>query len=138
LLLGALLLWLERDFIAGIFSPSGPGRRLVVYVLTVVVVAAAWYAPGIVLAIVVLVLGGVIGSALYRGAAIVFLALFLGAWFYGMEIGMLAKSATLVTLGLVVLGCRWLFAQSFTGPARQGIGAAPLVGPRAATEKPDA
>jgi uncharacterized membrane protein len=42
------------------------------------------------------------------GAGIGFLVLFLGTYFYGIQITMLQKSVTLVTAGVAILVARWI------------------------------
>ncbi len=52
-------------------------------------------------------LGAAQGSLVYTGAGLTFLALFTGAYFYGIELSMLMKSATLIATGAVILVSRW-------------------------------
>jgi len=82
------------------------------YVATTLVVAAAWPAPGMILSLLVIVVASAHGLAVYRNAGIGFLAVFTVAFFYGIDVGMLVKSASLIATGIVVLACRWLLLHS--------------------------
>lgn len=117
LLFGVLLIWLEREFIDGIFGDVHAVRRAVAYGLTALVVLVSLPAPGLILGLLVCVIGGIYGSALYRSAGIAFVAFFTATYFYGIDVGMLVKSATLVGTGLLVLLCRWLFIRATNGEA---------------------
>ena len=108
-LYGAMLLFAERKVLADVFGGATSAFAMGVYVATVIVVAAAWPAPGMILSLLVIVIASVHGLAVYRGAGIAFLAVFTTAFFYGIDVGMLVKSASLIATGVVVLACRWLF-----------------------------
>jgi hypothetical protein len=112
LLLGAMLIYVLRPAVAAVFGSASGTRAMAVYAATAVVVAAAWPAPGLILSLLVIVVASVRGNGVYRGAGIAFLALFTAAFFYGIDIGMLVKSASLVATGIVVLACRWLFLRA--------------------------
>lgn len=56
--------------------------------------------PGILAAVIVLLLGFSRGSRLLYGAATVFLAMFLGAWYYNLETTLLLKSLLLMATGV--------------------------------------
>jgi len=86
--------------------------------LVAAAVAACWYAPGVVLAANVVVLGAGSGRRATTAAGIVFFAAFLAAYFYGIEITMLQKSITLVTTGVILLLVRYvLFGSTNRGAA---------------------
>ena len=76
--------------------------------MTIALIAAALPAPGILLALVVIALGAAQGSRFYAGAGLMFLAVFVTTFFYGIETSMLTKSITLAATGLVILFGRWL------------------------------
>jgi hypothetical protein len=109
LLLGSLLIYVERPAVASVFGRAAGFAAIVVYVLTALVIFAAWPAPGLILSILIVTIANQYGHSAYRGAGFVFLAVFTGAFFYGIEVSMLVKSTSLVGIGLGVLACRWLF-----------------------------
>ena len=51
-------------------------------------------------------LGLVHGNPMYAGAGVVFLVVFIGAYFYGIDATMLTKSVTLVGTGVAILLAR--------------------------------
>lgn len=115
-LLGALFMLVGYRvwpaLLAGGNSASGPVIRLAM----LAVIAAAWAAPGLLLALVVVLLGAGSGHRTFVGAGIAFLVVFVGAYFYGIEITMLKKSITLVISGIVILLARWLLLRVLGPP----------------------
>jgi len=111
-LYGAMLLLAERQVLANVFGGAASTFAMGVYISTAIVAVAAWPAPGMILSLLVIVIASVHGLAVYRGAGIAFLAVFTTAFFYGIDVGMLTKSASLIATGVVVLACRWLFLRS--------------------------
>ncbi len=63
--------------------------------------------PGITAAILVLVLGFQRGQRVLMGLALVFLAVFLIAFYYHLDVTLLVKSGILAASGIVLLGMRW-------------------------------
>lgn len=108
LLLGGVLLRAVHSIMPCVFPDAPAATRIVIYALTVTVLATVWTAPGIVLALLVIAFASLHGHNWARGAGIAFLATFIATYFYGSEIGMLAKSASLIAAGVVLLVCRWL------------------------------
>lgn len=119
LLLGALLLYAGgRTFSR--FIDEGDGKALaLVYLLFAALIAAAWAAPGLLLALIVVMLGAASGHGSVAGTGVAFLAVFVAAYFYGFEVSLLVKSVTLVASGLVILAARWLLL-GILGPERHG------------------
>ena len=76
--------------------------------LLLVVIGCAWLAPGLLLALIVILLGASSGQRSVIGAGLGFLVIFIAAYFYGIQITMLQKSATLVATGIVILLARWI------------------------------
>ena len=74
----------------------------------VLVIIAASAMPGLVLALIVVMLGASSGNRVFIGAGITFLVLFVTMYFYGIQVTMLTKSLTLVATGSAVLFARWL------------------------------
>ncbi len=105
-LLGALFLYVGMRAWRPLLASGGAAAATVV-TLMLAVIAAAVAAPGLLLALIVTVLGTASGNRSFVGAGVAFLALFLAAWFYGIEVTLLAKSVTLVATGAVVLAARW-------------------------------
>lgn len=132
LLLGALLIYALRPVVVTVFGSATGPRALAVYLLTAIVVGLAWPAPGLALSLLVIVAAGVHGKPVYVGAGIAFLAVFTTAYFYGIDVGMLVKSASLIATGAAVLACRWLFLRasgaSMAGPLAAADPAAPPTG----------
>lgn len=64
-------------------------------------------APGLIGALIVLLLGFRRGNRLLLGMALVFLAVFLSAYYYNLSISLLLKSAALTGSGLILLLLRW-------------------------------
>jgi hypothetical protein len=111
LVLGPLLLWVSRPIVRTAFSGS-PLRARLAYLSVGAVVIAAAQAPGLILALVAAAAGLVAGRraiAIGGCAACVF---FLATFFYGIEVGMLAKAAALVVSGAVVLAGRLLWVEA--------------------------
>ncbi len=78
---------------------------------TVLLIIPAYQAPGIVAAIIVLLLAFQRGNRLLMGLAAAFLALFLVGYYYSLEIDLLTKSAILMGTGLVCLALRYILAR---------------------------
>lgn len=107
-LLGALFIYLGTGIWPQLVGPNETGATAVIYGLMGIVVAAAWAAPGLLLALIVVMLGASSGNRVFTASGIVFLAVFLGAYFYGIQITMLTKSMTLVATGMAILLARYL------------------------------
>ena len=88
----------------------------VVYLAMLAVIGAAWSAPGLLLALIVVLLGAGSGHRTFVGAGVAFLVVFVAAYFYGIEITMLQKSITLVTSGIAILLARWLLLNVLGAP----------------------
>ena len=114
-LLGALLLYVGGRTFARI--PGEEDRRTLplVYLLLAAVIAAAWVAPGLLLALIVIMVGAAAGHRSVAGVGIAFLAVFVAAYFYGIEITLLQKSVTLIGSGVVILVARWLLQRALGG-----------------------
>ena len=116
LLLGALFIYLGTDIWPQLLADRQKTATPVIYGLMVVVIAAAWAAPGLLLALIIVMLGAASGNRVFIGAGITFLAVFLSAYFYGIQITMLTKSITLVSTGIAVLLARWLILKVVAQP----------------------
>jgi hypothetical protein len=107
-LLGLLLLYVARDAWAGMLATAPQSTVVTIYTLLAIIIGCVWMAPGLVLALIVTLLGLSSGHRTMTGAGIGFLVLFLGTYFYGIQITMLQKSVTLVTAGVAILVARWI------------------------------
>ena len=108
MLLGALLLYVGRTSWADWLEGAPLQTQATLFGLLVVVIGCAWLAPGLLLALIVILLGASSGQRSVIGAGLGFLVIFLAAYFYGIQITMLQKSATLVATGIVILSARWI------------------------------
>ena len=60
------------------------------------------------LALIIVTLGAASRHKSFIGAGIVFFAVFLATYFYGIEVTLRTKSMTLVATGAAILLARWL------------------------------
>ncbi len=116
LLLGALFVYTGSDVWPRLVTGSRKPTLAIVYGLIVVLVAASWSAPGLLLALVVVMLGASTCNPVATGAGVVFLAVFLSAFFYGIELTMLTKSVILTGTGGAILLARWVLVKVLAGP----------------------
>ena len=108
LLLGGLFLYVcNRIWLPNVEGVGDVGLAIV-YGLLVTVIVAAWSAPGLLLALIVIVIGTASGNRSMMGAGAVFLVVFVSAYFYGIQLTMLAKSVSLVSSGVAILLARWV------------------------------
>ena len=120
ILLGALYLYLGSQTWPQLTAGGSSAAIPVLYGLAVVLICAAWAAPGLLLALVIVLLGASSGNRLFIYAGIAFLTVFVATYFYGIEITMLGKSITLVASGIVVLLARWLILKLLTDTTQKG------------------
>lgn len=113
LLLGALLVYVAGASWSELFEGYSTASRFTVYGLLLVVIAAAWNVPGVILALLVMLLGAGTTHVTMIGAGIGFLAVFLAAYFWGIQLTMMQKSATLVATGLAIIVASWLVGRLF-------------------------
>jgi len=73
--------------------------------------------PGITAAVLVLVLGFQRGQRVLMGLALVFLAVFLIAFYYHLDVTLLVKSGILAASGIVLLGMRWALLRQLDSAA---------------------
>jgi hypothetical protein len=121
LLLGALFLYVGSLTWPSAMAGAGKAAAPIAYGLMFVVIACAWLAPGLLLALTVVLLGTATGNRSFIGAGIAFLVVFVTAYFYGIEMTMLEKSITLVATGAAVLFARWLLLEVLEAPAAGGL-----------------
>ncbi|MCP4536762.1 MAG: DUF4401 domain-containing protein [Chloroflexi bacterium] len=101
-----LLLYLEYRTLSYYGLDLQPGTVLWVMGGTIVAVIPSMHTPGILAAIIVLLLGFRRGNRVLMGTAAAFLVLFLGAYYYSLEMTLLVKSFALMGTGLAILTTR--------------------------------
>lgn len=94
-------------------SPSSKIGMLVM-LCTVLFALPLMTTPGIIAAVLVLVLGFQRGQRVLMGLALAFLVVFLIAFYYHLEVTLLVKSFVLLASGLVLLGMRWALLWQFS------------------------
>jgi len=107
LLFGVLLLYAAWKVLAGAPVSVAKGVMPAIYGLSVLTVLVALQAPGLVYGLLVILLGTGMGHRVMTGVGLVFLVVFVGAYFYGIDISLLMKSLTLLATGVVLLVGRW-------------------------------
>ena len=122
ILLGALLLYMGTQVWPQIGALGGSPGMTVFYGLLVVITVTAWAIPGLLLALVVIMLGATSGNRVFIGAGITFLVVFIATYFYGIQVSMLTKSISLVATGAAVLAARWLLLKVTAGSIEGGAG----------------
>ncbi len=122
ILLGALLLYVGAQVWPQIGYVTGSLEMKVFYGFLLVITAAAWAIPGLLLALIVIMLGASSGNRVFVGAGIAFLVVFIAAYFYGIQISMLTKSIVLVSTGVAVLAARWMFLKITADQIKGGSG----------------
>jgi len=85
-----------------IFSP----QSYAIFAATVLMGILLYQSPGIIAAIIILLLGFQRGNRVLMGLALVFLTVFLSSYYYYLNITLLMKSITLISAGLMLLGLR--------------------------------
>lgn len=83
-----------------------------------VVSGVAWLAPGLIAALLVLLLGANRGSRILCGLALLAAAWYLGAYYYQMQITLLAKSGVMVASGALLIVLRFLMSWLWKEPVR--------------------
>lgn len=108
ILLGAGLLYLVHTLLKERGLPPFGAFALSAYGAVLLLLLPALRAPGLIAALTVLLLGFRRGNRLLMGIALVFLAVFLSAYYYSLSLSLLLKSVALVGSGAVLLGLRWV------------------------------
>lgn len=84
---------------------------LLLLIGTVLISLPFFAAPGIIAALLVLLLGFQRGNPVLTGLAVIFLAVFLVAFYYHLDLTLLVKSGILLISGIGLLGVRFLCKQ---------------------------
>jgi uncharacterized membrane protein len=119
-MLGAMLIYVLSKAWADLLAGMPVARLYSIVAIVVLIIAASWLAPGLVLSLIVIVLGSHTGHRSMIGAGIAFFAVFLATYFYGIQVSMLEKSITLVSSGVAVLFARWFLLRLIPGETQGG------------------
>jgi hypothetical protein len=120
ILLGVLFLYMGTRVWPQIGEVAGSPGMAVFFCLLLVITVSAWAIPGLLLALIVIMLGATSGNRVFIGAGIAFLVVFIATYFYGIEVSMLTKSISLVATGAAVLAARWLLLKVTAGHIEGG------------------
>ncbi len=91
----------------GIFMQQNRLYEFSLYALIWIVMLCSLNAPGIMFAVLVMLLGVTYGHKVYSSIGIALLSVFTISYFYGIETSLLVKSYTLVATGAALLAGRW-------------------------------
>lgn len=86
---------------------KGLKQEWMVLSIAVICLLGAFTAPGILAALLLLVLGHGFSDKIITGLALIFLPVFLVVFYYAMDVSLLNKSFILVGSGAVLLVARW-------------------------------
>jgi hypothetical protein len=114
-LLGAGLLYLVHGLLRERGLPPFGAFALASYAAVLLLMWPAQRAPGLIGALIVLLLGFRRGDRLLMGIALLFLAVFLAAYYYNLSLSLLLKSAALAGSGAVLLALRWVLLRQLPG-----------------------
>jgi len=109
----SILLMLEIYLLDGYGIPMSAPQSYAIFISTLLVGLLLYQSPGIIASIIILVLGFQRGNRVLMGLAIIFLTLFIIAFYYHLNITLLMKSITLMTTGIALLGLRVVFKYIF-------------------------
>ena len=112
--LAAGLVALELSIFAGQQPRPGRATRLLTVLATALLALLTLSTPGVIAAVTVLVLGFDRRNRILLGLAAVFLAKFLSAYYYSLQMTLLEKAVVLVASGLVMLA-GWGYARPWSG-----------------------
>ena len=86
-----------------------PNRLIVyAYLAAVLIAATSFEAPGIIIGIAILLLGFAGSNRVLTGLGSVSLLFYISAYYYQLHNTLLDKSVSLLALGIVLLGCRYI------------------------------
>jgi len=119
-LLGGLFLYVGTLIWPTVVDATNKKAFPILYGIMVVIIACTWAAPGLLLGLIVVMLGAVSGNKTFIGAGIGFFAVFLAAYFYGIEVTMLTKSIALVATGIAILISRRAILKVAATPRPRG------------------
>lgn len=103
LAMGTVLLYMVQRILRHSSYPVRDAIHLFVYAGTLGFILLSWRAPGLVTALLVMLLGFHYANRFVVGLAIAFFGMFLTVFFYGIEVSLLHKSYTLMGAGALLL-----------------------------------
>ena len=114
LLSGFILLYLVWGLLRQSTNCLGKlSNRLIIaaYLAAVLIAVTSFEAPGIIIGIAILLLGFTSRNRVLTGLGSVSLLLYISAYYYQLHNTLLDKSVSLLTLGIVFLGCRYILSR---------------------------
>lgn len=105
--LGLLLLYLVYQLTKSQDFTFSPANTAAVFASCLLLIGVSALAPGLIMALIILLLGFTMADRVLMGVAIGFFAVFLAAFFYGIELTLLMKSIVLMATGLVLIAGRF-------------------------------
>lgn len=112
-----LLLAMEYQILRAHQMPLLAPTNFLILVGTLLIAVLLYQSPGIIAAIIVMLLGFQRSSRVLMGLALAFLVVFIAAYYYHLNITLLLKSLMLMSSGLALLGLRILLKRAFPRPA---------------------
>ena len=94
-----------------------------IFSISVLVIVGASMAPGLIMALIILLLGFSRADRVLIGVAIGFFTVFLTAFFYGIEVTLLMKSLILVITGIILLAGRFMLKYYLAAQDKVGANA---------------
>jgi uncharacterized membrane protein len=104
LILLAVESYILRYYQIPLFSPHS-----IIILVGTFLISLLLPSPGLIAALIILFLGFQRGNRVLIGMAIVFLIVFLIAYYYHLEVTLLIKSLILMSSGIALLILRWIF-----------------------------
>jgi uncharacterized membrane protein len=95
-----------------------PGKLVLWVVVALLVSAAAWLAPGLIAALLVLILGEAAGRRGLVGLALLGVVWYLGTYYYRMNLTLLEKSWVMLGTGMLLIALRFVLNRVWREEAR--------------------
>jgi uncharacterized membrane protein len=108
LIAGAALTYVVWEIVNRIGHSGLNKVSLVLYGAVVALTLASWQAHGITIGLVILLLGFAGSNRVLMGLGIIAFLYFVSNYYYFLHVTLLIKSLSLLLIGLVMLGVRWL------------------------------
>ncbi|MGL4474529.1 MAG: DUF4401 domain-containing protein [Shewanella sp.] len=118
-LTGLVLCYVANHIVSRLGFPLVSLLSLWMYVLIALVCAATMYAPGISLAVLILLLGFYGSNRQLLGLGIASLLCYVSYYYYQLDTSLLLKAQSLLLLGVVLLAARWALVRG--AKTQQGV-----------------